>query len=180
MADASRPERPGSTTHASHTPWRRGSWPDHRTGRGLLGGCASLLATPDPGLNVDAVRLRSVVSSRPGSVLCFVLAIDDMAPSFARGHAEQRCSGACPQQARSSSAPYPLEGPVRGLCPGPGSGKRRARQLRRSTRLRAGSSSRGQVTAQILSRQKVELSSRSCSACCCLSRPGLLPLGVTG
>jgi anti-sigma regulatory factor (Ser/Thr protein kinase) len=58
-----------------------------------------------------------------------------MAPSFARGHAERRCSGACPQQARSSSAPYPLEGPARGLCPGPGSGKRRARQLRRSTPL---------------------------------------------
>jgi hypothetical protein len=43
----------------------------------------------------------------------------------------------------SSSAPYPLEGPVRGLCPEPGLGKRRAGQLHRSTRLRAGSSGRG-------------------------------------
>ena len=94
------------------------------------------------------VRLRNVVSSRPGSVLCFVLAVNDMAPSFARGHAEQRCSGACPQQTRPILGHLPLEGPVHGLCPGPGSGKRRARQLRRNTLFRAGSSSRGRVTAQ--------------------------------
>jgi len=39
-----------------------------------------------------------------------------MAPSFARGHAERRCSGARPQQARSASAPYPLEGPSTGCA----------------------------------------------------------------
>jgi hypothetical protein len=84
---------------------------------------------------VDNRQTPYVVAAGPAVVLCFVLAVDDVAPSFARGHAEQRCSGTCPQQARSSSAPYPLEGPVHGLCPGPGSGKRRARQLRRNTAL---------------------------------------------
>jgi hypothetical protein len=33
-----------------------------------------------------------------------------MAPSFARGHAERRCSGACPLQTRPPRPPYPLEG----------------------------------------------------------------------
>jgi hypothetical protein len=33
-----------------------------------------------------------------------------MAPGVARGHAERRCSGARPQQARSSSAPIPWKG----------------------------------------------------------------------
>jgi hypothetical protein len=40
-----------------------------------------------------------------------------MAPGVARGHAERRCSGARPQQARSSSAPFPWKGRKR---PAPG------------------------------------------------------------
>jgi hypothetical protein len=55
---------------------------------------------------VDNRQTPYVVAAGPAVVLCFVLAVDDVAPSFARGHAEQRCSGTCPQQARSSSAPY--------------------------------------------------------------------------
>jgi hypothetical protein len=51
-----------------------------------------------------------------GSVLRLVPAVDDMAPSFARGHAERRCSGACPQQARPPR-PSPSRGPVHGWCP---------------------------------------------------------------
>jgi hypothetical protein len=54
----------------------------------------------------------------PAGRLCVVLllAVDDMAPSFARGHAERRCSGACPQQARPPR-PSPSRGPVYGWCP---------------------------------------------------------------
>jgi hypothetical protein len=122
------------------------------------------------------VRLRNLVSRRPGSVLCFILAVDDMAPSFARGHAERRCSGACPQQARSSSALARWEGPVHGLCPGPGSGKRRPRQLRRSTRLRAGSASRGQVPPKPEQAGRVEMLTQRharCRPCVAVGLPTL-------
>src|SRR6266508_4192976 len=49
----------------------------------------------------------------------------DVAPSFARGHAERRRSGTCSQQAHPRpSPPRPLEGRVCGSCPEPGTGKR--------------------------------------------------------
>jgi hypothetical protein len=117
MADASRPERPGSTTHASRTPWRRGSWPDHRTGRGLLGGCASLLATPDPGLNVDSRQTPSLGKqpARQRVVFC----------PGCRRHGPELCPG--PRGAAllwdlspagpSILGPYPLEGPIRRIVP---------------------------------------------------------------
>jgi hypothetical protein len=95
-----------------------------------------------------------------------------------RRHGPELCPGprgaallwACPQQARSSSAPYPLEGPVRGLCPGPGSGKRRARQLRRSTRLRADSAGPGAGRNPTLSRHEGRTFEPTMLARCCLSR----------
>jgi hypothetical protein len=59
---------------------------------------------------LQAMAPGLVVSSRPGSVLFLVPAVDDMAPSFARGHAERRCSGACPQQTRPPRPLTPWKG----------------------------------------------------------------------
>jgi hypothetical protein len=125
------------------------------------------------------VRLRNVVSSRPGRGVVFRPSCKRHGPELCPGPRGAALLWACPQQAPSSSAPYPLEGPVHGLCPRPRSGKRRARQLRRNTLLRAGSSSRGSPPNPEQARGS-SLSSRSCSACCCLSRrlPSLLPLDV--
>ena len=70
------------------------------------------------------------VGGRPAACCAWSRLVDDMA----RGHAERRCSGPCPQQTRPPR-PSPSRGSVHSWCPGPGSGKRRAGQLRRSTRL---------------------------------------------
>ena len=103
-----------------------------------------------------------------------------MAPSFARGHAERRCSGARPQQAR----------PPRPSPSGKGRSTGCALDLDRANAapgsyvevpaFEAGSLGCEQITAQILSRHGGRAFELIMLACCCLSwrLPGLLPLGV--
>ena len=60
------PERPGDTTHASCTPWRRASWARPSTGRRLQAGCDSCWPTPSlRRRNMDNRQRRSSMSGRP-------------------------------------------------------------------------------------------------------------------
>jgi hypothetical protein len=70
-----------------------------------------------------------------------------MAPSFARGHAERRCSGACPQQARSSSAPTPRKSRPADCALDLDRANAAPGSYVEVPAFGAGSSSRGQVTA---------------------------------
>ena len=123
------------------------------------------------------VRLRNVVSSRPAVVLCSSWLWTTWPRALPGPRGAALLWGPSPA-GPSSSAPYPLEGPVRGLCPGPGSGKHRARQLRRSTRKYPPSGRLRWPRAghrPILSRHEGRAFEPIMRACCCLSRrwPGL-------
>ena len=80
-----------------------------------------------------------------GCALCLDPPAHAAAPSFHPGPRGAASLGACPRQARHPRPrpPPSWEGPVRGSCPGPGVGKRRAGQVRRSDHLGGSSGHNG-------------------------------------
>jgi hypothetical protein len=79
---------------------------------------------------------RAMGVCRTGCALCLVRVAHAAAPSFSPGAARSGIArGPVPHQTRDPRPrPYPpLRGPVHGSCPGPGAGKHRPGQVRRTT-----------------------------------------------